>query len=313
MGEGREGLSLQGLAERLEALERENETMRRENAELRGEVATFKGAATRGNELPASKAPKEPVRSLAKRSASGAAEETVSRRAMLTKAGAAAVAAVAAGTMLSPREAKAATVAGAGDPGVAGVGVDDGSTGVVGQLGGGVAFGDGVQGYGKGKYYNGVIGLSFSSRGYGVSGHGGTGVQGVSYGAGPGVYGRHSSKTEGHGVKGEGKGSGRAGVLGTNADGGGYGVWGLNTSSGGTGVYGYGYCGVRGQGRGSGYGGQFEGGKAQLKLTPKGTQGRPKSGQHQKGEIYVDSATHIFVCTGGGTPGTWRKVTTTSA
>jgi hypothetical protein len=51
---------------------------------------------------------------------------------MLTKAGAAAVAALAAGTLLNPREAKAATVQGTGSPGVIGIGTSSGSTGVVG-------------------------------------------------------------------------------------------------------------------------------------------------------------------------------------
>ena len=48
-------------------------------------------------------------------------------------------------------------------------------------------------------------------------------------------------------------------------------------------------------------------------LVPKDTTGKPTSGAHAKGEIYLDSVASIFVCTKGGTPGTWRKVTTTSA
>ena len=172
---------------------------------------------------------------------------------MLTKAGAAAVAA---GTLLSPREAKAATVEGSGNPGVSGTATIEG--------------GVGVQGY-----------------------------------AGP----------TGYGVGGEGMGSGYAGVIGTNPASDGYGVYGVDAASRGTGVYGYGATGVWGQGRGSGYGGTFEGGLAQLRLTPKNTAGPPTSGKlpHQMGEIYVDSKASIYVCTNGGIPGTWRKVTTASA
>ena len=73
-------LSLEGLAQRLEALARENEQMRSENVELRGEVGSkFEGP--------------------------------MSRRAFLSKAGAAVVASVAAGTLLNQREAEAAQAA----------------------------------------------------------------------------------------------------------------------------------------------------------------------------------------------------------
>ena len=40
------GLSLEGLARRLETLEHENERMRRENAKLRGDVAALSGSET---------------------------------------------------------------------------------------------------------------------------------------------------------------------------------------------------------------------------------------------------------------------------
>ena len=72
-----ERLSLEELVRRLEALRRENEQMRSENAELRGEVRSkFEGP--------------------------------MSRRAFLGKAGAAAVGAVTAGTLLNQRAAEAA-------------------------------------------------------------------------------------------------------------------------------------------------------------------------------------------------------------
>ena len=65
--------------------------------------------------------------------------------------------------------------------------------------------------------------------------------------------------------------------------------------------------------RDSRYGGKFDGSRAQLLLVPKSGTGRPTTGVHTKGEIYLDSAASVFVCTKTGTPGTWRKVTTTSA
>jgi hypothetical protein len=100
------------------------------------------------------------------------------------------------------------------------------------------------------------------------------------------------------GVKGEGIGmDGAPGVLGRN-----------NT---GVGVLVEGTNGVHGTANG-GYGGQFEGGKAQLRLVPTDSAGKPTTGTHQKGEIYMDSATTLFVCTASGTPGKWRKVSTTA-
>jgi hypothetical protein len=68
---------------------------------------------------------------------------------------------------------------------------------------------------------------------------------------------------------------------------------------------------VAGEHFGSGYGGQFKGGKAQLRLVPGSTEGRP-GGAHSKGEIYMGSKGALFVCVRGGTPGTWRKVNTTA-
>jgi hypothetical protein len=91
------GLSLQGLAQRLETLERENERMRSEseqmrseNTELRREVSALRGSDTHRDGEPVSEF-----------------EGQVSRRALLSKAGAAAVAAMAAGTLLGTRQAKA--------------------------------------------------------------------------------------------------------------------------------------------------------------------------------------------------------------
>jgi hypothetical protein len=62
----------------------------------------------------------------------------------------------------------------------------------------------------------------------------------------------------------------------------------------------------------SGIGGEFGGGKAQLRLVPKGAAGKPTTGTHRKCEIFMDSAGTLFVCTAGDgtTVGTWRQVTT---
>jgi GH25 family lysozyme M1 (1,4-beta-N-acetylmuramidase) len=90
----REGdrLSLERLAQRLEALRRENEQMRSENAELRGELSA--GSDRMWGKEVVSKF-----------------ESPMSRRAFLGKAGAAAVGAMAAGTLLHQREAEAAQAA----------------------------------------------------------------------------------------------------------------------------------------------------------------------------------------------------------
>ncbi len=270
----------------------------------------------------------------------------VSRRSLLSKAGAAAVAAVAAGTLLNPREAKAnhfssayfeatfirthhleainnnnqwaVKAAATGDHfgavdgtnnAQSGVGVEGNSTGVEGT---------GVRGA---AHKFGVRGVGLISGGTGVKGEGDTGVWGsssrTSY---SGVYGQHSGVGyEAFGVKGETtdaigvKGIGRNGVVGESPAGGHAAVYGHHTGSSGYGVIGDGTgpsAGVLGR-NSSGYGGEFEGGKAQLKLKPAGSTGKP-SGAHAKGEIYMDKAGALFVCVAGGTPGRWRKLTSTA-
>ena len=97
MGGQDEGLTLQGLAKRLQTLEREN-------VELRQEVSALRGSGARRDEVVALRGSdehrdqEEPVSEF---------EERVSRRSLLSKAGAAAVAAVAAGTLLGTRQASA--------------------------------------------------------------------------------------------------------------------------------------------------------------------------------------------------------------
>ncbi len=314
MGAQENGLTLQvqRLAERLETLERENEQMRSEsaqmrseNAELRHEVAALRGSGARRDEIAEMRGPHT------RRSgeASLAFEGRVSRRSLLSKAGAAAVAAVAAGTLLNPRRAEA----------------DHGGTGfieadvvsahqvdarseslITAAVYGHSERASGVQGYssyevgvaGRSDFYVGVfgggneagvvgrtIGVGYDAFGVkgetrdaiGVKGIGLNGVVGESFAGGHGaVYGHHKGSS-GYGVVGDGTGSGGAGVLGRNS---------------------------------SGYGGQFEGGKAQLMLKPGNSAGKPTTGTHTKGEIYMDKAGALFVCTAGDgtTVGTWKRV-----
>lgn len=58
------------------------------------------------------------------------------------------------------------------------------------------------------------------------------------------------------------------------------------------------------------YGGQFQGSRAQLSLLPGTGVGKPTTGSHALGEIYMDSAASLFVCIASGLPGTWVKVVT---
>jgi hypothetical protein len=149
---------------------------------------------------------------------------------------------------------------------------------------------DGVRGEGV----NGVKGTS--TTGIGVWGEGLNGVYGSSTTTASGaVYGRHFGN--GYGVAGETNSASRSGVLGRNTLG--------------DGVTGEGRIGVRGTSTHSaGYAGQFQGGKAQLRIVPSGAVGRPTTGTHSKGELYVDKNASIWICTIGGTPGTWKKVQT---
>ena len=181
----------------------------------------------------------------------------------------------------------------------------------------------GVVGDGKGAAA-GVLGRNPNATG--VRGEGVIGVWGQTSTTGEAaVYARHNGF--GPGVVADGWGANHAAILGRNPDG--TAVWGKTSKTGYGSVYGEhtgtsGY-GVVGDGKGesgagvlgrnnSGYGGQFEGGKAQLKLKPSSTRGKPTTGTHTKGEIYMDSAGTLFVCTAGDgtTVGTWKRVNTTA-
>jgi hypothetical protein len=126
--------------------------------------------------------------------------------------------------------------------------------------------------------------------GVGVLGTGLYGVEGHSDGAtGQGVHGINSKA--GDGVLGDSEGG--AAIRGR--------------SFGSTGA------GVHGEHFGDGYGGQFKGGKAQLRLVPGSREGKPGGAHaHLRGEIYLGSKGALFVCVNSGTPGKWRKVTTTA-
>jgi hypothetical protein len=294
MGSQENGLTLEALAQRLEALEREN-------AELRGKVDTLEGSDTRRD------GPAETISLVPRRDGEGSSGTggRVSRKAFFGKAGAAAAAAIAAGMLLNPREARADnfdnvyTHAVVSEANIMRVGV--GMTAITGRTNSEVdpagrfsnPGGTGVWGSSAKTGYSGLFGQHTGSSGYGVVGDGtGThaGVLGRN-GSGEGVRGEGA-----RGVVGEGRGLNNAGVIGRNPTGAGvrgegvtHGVHG-KASAGGTGVFGEG---------GSGYAGAFAGGKAQLRIVPKAGVGRPTSGSFGKGDVYMDSAANLFVCVSG--------------
>ena len=220
----------------------------------------------------------------------------------------------------------------------------------------------------------GVRGISYA--GTGVKGEGSPGVRGMSkYGTtGTGVKGEGSpgvwgTSRDDSGVVGDGIGSSRAGVLGRNSSGAGVkgegtfagvsgsssmpgsfsdlpsGVYGEHTGQGGYGVRGFGDTGVWGQGHkgdgvrgqstsrfyagvygentstgilggpGGGIGGRFKGGRAQVMLDPNASSGSPETGEHSKGELFMDSEADLFVCVASSTAtagAKWKKVATTA-
>jgi hypothetical protein len=163
--------------------------------------------------------------------------------------------------------------------------------------------GHGVVGDGNGASSAGVLGRNVG--GHGIRGEGKAGVVGVSSFAGSeGVYGQHTGTGEGYGVVGDAVGSSGAGMLGRHTLG--------------TGVRGEGKTGVHGKATsgngvfgesGSGYGAVLKGGRAAIRLVPATTVGKPTTGNHQIGELYLDKVGTLFICTVAGTPGTWKKVT----
>jgi hypothetical protein len=200
-------------------------------------------------------------------------------------------------------------------PGVVGDAAGPDNAGVLGRN----STGHGVRSEGQ----IGVVGTSSSATGFGVVGDAtGQDVAGVRghNSAGAGVRGEGQI-----GVVGDGVGQDMAGVVGRNIFGEGVrgegrlGVVGIHLGDE-TGIGGVFRAGVRGSsssgpgvlGEGK-YGGEFQGTSAQLRLLPGASAGRPTTGDHFIGEIYMDSAATLFVCVANGSPGTWVKVLTAAA
>jgi len=201
-------------------------------------------------------------------------------------------------------------VKGEGDTGVWGSSSKSGHSGVYGQHTGS---GFGVVGDGIGSSRAGVLGRN--SSGAGVKGEGTfAGVSGSSSMPGSfsdlpsGVYGEHTGQG-GYGVR----GFGDTGVLGQGHKG--DGVRGQSTSRFYAGVYGENTStGILG-GPGGGIGGRFKGGRAQVMLEPNASSGSPETGEHSKGELFMDSAADLFVCVASSTAtamAEWKKVATTA-
>jgi hypothetical protein len=159
--------------------------------------------------------------------------------------------------------------------------------------------GNGVTG--ESNTRDGLVGRSISGNGLFAKSTSGNGVSGQSI-SNTGVFG--SSKT-GFGVKGFSESETGVVAQSTNfnalaaaALNGGTGV--LATSSTGKAVYGR---------SAEGYGAEFDGGKAPLRLDPSNTQiGAPTSGDHQAGELFVDKNGTLFYCAISGTPGEWQAL-----
>jgi len=190
---------------------------------------------------------------------------------------------------------------------------------------------DGI--YGQGRI-NGVVGRTSNadaSAVYGQNDDGGFGVAGDTSsaastdpaivraavfgrnsGTGPGVHG-WSLNNDGDGVL----GTGQVGVNGTSASGTGVqgegtiGVLGSTSAASGSALLGEASgsaSGVRATSQ-QGYGAVLSGGKAQMRLLPRGTVGKPTTGTHAVGELYLDRVGSLFICTVAGTPSTWKTVT----
>jgi hypothetical protein len=166
--------------------------------------------------------------------------------------------------------------------------------------------------FGASSTSNGVEGRSTSGDGVRGASNTGTGVEGVS----PNGDGVTGGSTTGSGVRGSSasgagvSGEGATGVEGSSTSGTGIGVAGVNANN--VGVRGVGKTGVLGASF-TGIGGQFGGLLAPIQLSPTASAGRPTTGTHSRGELVVDNTGSLFICTANGTPGTWRKVTTTAA
>jgi len=303
------------LIARVDALERQNDTIGKQNAALVAEISTLREP---GNATVATRKVAPP--------------ESLNRRQVLQRGLHVAAASVAAGVVFQQTTPDAAAShstdlinAGAVVAHyIEGVAEDDHS-GVLGRTGstgaenaGVVGINTATLGQGSGVLGIGETGVRGTGTTVGVYGRGGYGLYGNSTSlSSPAVFGTHypvnGPPVAGPGVVGFGYGSSAedAGVIGQNITGGvgvrGEGKTGVHgIASGGTSQ------GVLGEG-GSGYGGQFKETRAQLRLTPTGRIGKPTTGTHQIGEVYLDKLGAIYICMSTGTPGTWRKVNTTAA
>jgi hypothetical protein len=188
---------------------------------------------------------------------------------------------------------------------------------------------DGIVGLSRGDRKSGVFGDSERGKGgSGVTGRTasaeGFGVFGFSDAGGIGVKGFSNSND---GIVGVSSGDRKSGVFGdyVNKERDGSGVTGRTVSPRGSGVFGFsdaGGIGVRGFSNSNdgvlgfsdnGYGGHFRGGRAPLRLQPATESGHPTTGNHQRGELYVDGKGDLFFCKDDGTPGIWFRVQLTPA
>jgi hypothetical protein len=127
-------------------------------------------------------------------------------------------------------------------------------------------------------------------------------VQVSNIGGGPGIIAATSSAAGTSAV--QGVNDGGAGVSGKSSGGAGVSA----TSTSGPGVVGMSGTGDGVLGFSSGYGGNFKGASAPIHLYPSQLPGSPSTGNHQTGELYVDSNGLLWFCAGSGTPGTWKQV-----
>ena len=255
--EGYNGLTLEGLAQRLETLEHENAALREEVAALRG--SAIGGAVETGydseellssDRLLNSAYPPGPVESGRESTAPHQRSGTIFPDRVYTKYVEA---------ENTDREAPTVPaiyglVHSTGAAGVQGVNASSGP----GLLGEG---GTGVWGKSWTIGHSGVYGSHASTPGYGIVGDG-NGVEGA------GVLGRNTSGTPGYGVVGQGNGSEGSGVLGQNIYGAGVrgrgntGVWGQTSAPGQAGVVGQHVRNILGQTEGYGVIGLGKGGAA---------------------------------------------------
>jgi len=176
-------------------------------------------------------------------------------------------------------------------------------TGGAGGVHGSSQAGDGVAGVSDAVGKSGVFG-SHSGRfgpAFGVSGTTGSpdgaAINGFTD-AGVGVRG--GSQTN-DGVAGASNTAGKSGVFGSNShtSGPAFGVSGTTSSPDGAAINGF---------SDQGYGATLKGGRAPLHLEPGTLTGPPTSGNHQRGEVFVDGAGDLFFCREQGTPGSWFRV-----